>query len=159
MIRLLLRLMTRRNSLWVALAIAFLLIATTTVLVTRALETSAEPNQSEAREADDEDPPTADDIAHASDRLAAHGLEISDETLTELAAKYGVGGAVRIVSWSQADPDRMADLRAMRDGDGSEGSGMGWGQIAKELGVHPGLGSIMGQGGDHKNSDEPGEDD
>ncbi len=59
----------------------------------------------------------------------------------------------------QADPDRIADLRAMRDGDGSEGSGMGWGQIAKELGVHPGLGSIMGQGGDHENSDGPGEDD
>jgi hypothetical protein len=91
-------------------------------------------------------------------RAGPGALEISDETMTELAAEYGVGGAVRIVSWSQADPDRMAELRAMRDGDGSEGSGMGWGQIAKELGVHPGLGSIMGQGGDHKNSDEPGED-
>ena len=111
--------------------------------------------ESQARQAagadDDEDPPTADDIAHAAERLAANGFEVSDTILTELAAEYGVGGAVRIVAWSQADPDRMADLRALRDGDGSEGSGMGWGQIAKELGVHPGLGSIMGQGGDHKN--------
>ena len=78
--------------------------------------------------------------------------------LTELATKYGVGGAVRIVAWSAADPDRMADLRAMRDGDGSEGSGMGWGQIAKELGVHPGIGSIMGNGGDHESPNGSGED-
>ena len=70
--------------------------------------------------------------------------------LTELATKYGIGGAVRIVAWSQADPDRMADLRVLRDGDGSEGSGMGWGKIAKELGVHAGIGSIMGKGGDHQ---------
>ena len=35
---------------------------------------------------------------------------------------------------------------------------MGWGQIANELGVHPGLGSVMGQGGDHEKPDAPGED-
>ena len=29
----------------------------------------------------------------------------------------------------------------MRDGDGTPESVMGWGQIAKELGVHPGIGS------------------
>ena len=150
--------MTRTNSLVPAIAVALILIATATVLVTRAVEPSGEPSASAAREPDDEDPPTADDIARAAERLAANGFEVSDTILTELAAEYGVGGAVRIVAWSQADPDRMDDLREMRDGDGSEGSGMGWGQIAKELGVHPGLGSIMGQGNDHKNSDEPGED-
>ena len=150
--------MTRTNSLGVAIAVALILIATATVLVTRAVEPSGEPKPVGGARSRDEDPPTADDIAHAAERLAANGFEVSDTILTELAAEYGVGGAVRIVTWSQADPDRMADLRAMRDGDGSEGSGMGWGQIAKELGVHPGLGSIMGQGGDHKNSDEPGED-
>jgi hypothetical protein len=45
----------------------------------------------------------------------------------------------------------------MRDGDGTEGSGMGWGQIAKELGVHPGIGSIMGQGGGHGRENAPGQ--
>lgn len=148
--------MTRTNSLGAAIAVALILIATATVLVTRAVEPSGEPSASAAREAD-EDPPTADDIARAAERLAANGFEVSDTILTELAAEYGVGGAVRIVAWSQADPDRMADLRALRDGDGSEGSGMGWGQIAKELGVHPGLGSIMGQGDDHKNSNPGGD--
>ena len=142
-----------------ALVVAVILLATATVLVTRAVETSGRANQQAADADENEDPPTADDIAHASERLAAQGLEISDETLTELAAEYGVGGAVRIVAWSEADPARIADLRALRDGDGTDGSGMGWGQIAKELGVHPGLGSIMGQAGDHKNSDGPGEDD
>ena len=150
---------TRTNSLSVALVVAVILLATATVLVTRAVVTSGEANEQAAGADENEDPPTADDIAHASERLAANGLEISDDTLTELAAEYGVGGAVRIVAWSEADPARIADLRAMRDGDGSEGSGMGWGQIAKELGVHPGLGSIMGQGGDHEKSDGPGEDD
>ena len=106
----------------------------------------------------DESPPTADEIADAGERLAANGFEVSDEVLTELATAYGVGGAVRIVAWSQADPDRMADLRAMRDGDGSDGSGMGWGQIAKELGVHPGIGSIMGNGGDHESPKGSAED-
>jgi hypothetical protein len=150
--------MTRTNSLGVALAVALILIATSAVLVTRALETSEPANQQAANEDENEGPPTADELAHAGDRLAANGFEVSDEVLTELATQYGVGGAVRIVAWSEADPARMADLRAMRDGDGSEGSGMGWGQIAKELGVHPGIGSIMGKGGDHESSDASGED-
>jgi hypothetical protein len=29
--------------------------------------------------------------------------------------------------------------------------GMGWGQMARELDVHPGLGSIMGNGGGNGN--------
>ena len=166
--------MTRTNSFGLAILLALILVASAAVVVTRALETpgeasqsaepeesaepegsaeperSAEPEGPAEPEEEGDSPPTADEIAHAGDRLAANGFEVSDEVLTELASKYGVGGAVRIVAWSQADPDRMADLRVMRDGDGSEGSGMGWGQIAKELGVHPGIGSIMGNGGDHE---------
>jgi hypothetical protein len=34
---------------------------------------------------------------------------------------------------------------------------MGWGRIAKELGVHPGLGSIIGQGGGHGHENAPGQ--
>ena len=150
--------MTRRNNVGVAVALALLLIASAAVVVTRAFETPAEASPQAANGDEDESPPTADEIAHAGERLAANGFEVSDEVLTELATAYGVGGAVRIVAWSQADPDRMADLRAMRDGDGSDGSGMGWGQIAKELGVHPGIGSIMGNGADHESPKGSGED-
>jgi hypothetical protein len=53
----------------------------------------------------------------------------------------------------------MAAIRLMRDGDGTEESGMGWGEIAKDLGVHPGIGSIMGNGGGHGRDDAPGQQD
>ena len=162
--------MTRTNSFGLAILLALILVASAAVVVTRALETpggeasqsaepeeSAKPEESAEPEENSDSVPTADEIAHAGDRLAANGFEVSDELLTELATNYGVGGAVRIVAWSQANPDRMADLRVMRDGDGSEGSGMGWGQIAKDLGVHPGIGSIMGNGGDHESPNGSGE--
>ena len=100
-------------------------------------------------------PPTTEDLAHASERLAANGFDVTDELLAELADQYGVGGAIRIVAWSDGHADRMAEIRAMRDGDGTEESRMGWGQIAAELGEDPGIGWIMG-GGPHGS---PGEDD
>jgi hypothetical protein len=140
--------MSRTNGFLVAAGLALILIVGGAVVATRAIESPAPSSQQAAPEDENEGPPTADEIAHAGERLAANGFEVSDEVLTELAAKYGVGGAVRIVAWSEADPDRIADVRAMRDGDGTEGSGMGWGQIAKELNVHPGIGSIMGKGND-----------
>jgi hypothetical protein len=37
------------------------------------------------------------------------------------------------------------------------GEGLGWGQIARDLGVHPGLGSIMGHGGGHGRDTAPGQ--
>ncbi len=47
-------------------------------------------------------------------------------------------GLVRLLAWSKSTSRTVADLAAMRDG------GKGWRQIAHELGVHPGIGSIMG---------------
>ena len=47
-------------------------------------------------------------------------------------------------------------IAAMRDGTDAE-PGMGWGRIAHELGVHPGIGSIMGNG--HGKDDAPGQQD
>ena len=86
--------MTRTNSFGVAAALALLLIASAAVVVTRAFETPAEASQQAADGDEDESPPAADEIAHAGERLAANGFEVSDEVLTELATKYGVGGAV-----------------------------------------------------------------
>ncbi len=36
---------------------------------------------------------------------------------------------------------------------------MGWGQIAKDLDVDPGIGSIMGQGDGHGRDNAPGQQD
>jgi hypothetical protein len=110
---------------------------------------------------DDEGPPTAEELAHAAERLRANRVAVEDAVLSELASEYGLGGAIRIVAWS-ADNELgldIAAIRAKRDGDGTDGSGMGWGQIAKELGVSPGLGSIMGNGGGRGREDAPGHQD
>jgi hypothetical protein len=64
---------------------------------------------------------------------------------------------VRIVAWSGGDTTAMDEIRRMRDGDGTEGTAMGWGRIAKALGVHPGIGSIMGNGGGHGRDGAPGQ--
>ena len=84
---------------------------------------------------DEETPPTAEDLAHAAERLEAKGLDAS--RLEELAATYGIGGAVRLIAWS-ADPAvnmSIDDLIAKRDTGSPEGGPMGWGKIARELGV------------------------
>ena len=102
---------------------------------------SHEPQTPDASDA----PPTADELAHAADRLVANGIGTDAQalvaTLTDLSARYGLGGAVRLVAWSDETGRSVEELAAMRDG------GQGWGQIAKELDVHPGIGSIMGNGG------------
>ncbi|MEO6295323.1 MAG: hypothetical protein ABIP01_06390 [Candidatus Limnocylindria bacterium] len=149
--------MSRGNRIALIAAAALLVAVTGTVVATRAPDGEDEPAQ---QTQDGEDaPPTAEDIAHAVERLQASDLDVEPSLLTELTAEYGLGGAVRIVAWSadNAKEADMAAIRAMRDGDGTEGSGMGWGRIAKELGVHPGIGSIMGNGGGHGRGDAPGQ--
>ena len=110
-----------------------------------AAENEAADEAGEAPEA----PPTADELAHAVDRLRAQGLTVDPAQFEALASKYGLGGAVRLMAWSKSTGKTVADLSAMRD------AGKGWGKIAHELGVSPGIGSIMGNG--HDGSDEAGE--
>ncbi len=91
-------------------------------------------------------------------------IETDADTVAGLAADYGVGGAVRILSWADAagvDPSEITDMFD---------SGMGWGQIVKELNatddslnLSPGVGHVMsnghGNGGDHphgNSADAPG---
>jgi hypothetical protein len=79
-----------------------------------------------------------DDAAQALvDRLAANGLAGDVATLQDLAARYGVGGAVRLIGWADASGKTIDELAAMRD------EGTGWGLIAKQLGLHPGIGVWM----------------
>ena len=139
--------------------VALILAVSGTVLATRQQPTAHEP----AGVAQDEEdaPPTAEDLAHAADRLRAHDIAVDDAVLNDLATRYGLGGAVRVMAWA-ADPDdetTVESITAMRDGDGTEGSAMGWGRIAKELGFHPGIGSIMGNGGGHGRDNAPGQQD
>jgi hypothetical protein len=147
--------MSRTNRVAVLAAIALLLAATGTVIATRAPDIANQPSQQ--LQDDDDAPPTAEELAHAAERLADNGLSVTDEVLAELAGEYGIGGAVRIVAWSNGDAEAMRDIRDMRDGPGNDGSQMGWGQIAKKLGVSPGIGSIMGNGGGHGRDGAPGQ--
>ena len=101
--------------------------------------------QAQDAEEEEETPPTAEELEHAADRLRAAGLTVDDAQLADLAGRYGQGGAVRLLAWSAETGMAVEDIARMRDGtEGTEP--MGWGRIAKELGVHPGIGSIMGGG-------------
>ena len=109
---------------------------------------------SQGTDTDEGGPPTAEELAHAADRLDAKGIAVDDAVLSDLAARYGLGGAVRVLAWSDATAMEVEEIAAMRDGTDAE-PGMGWGQIAHELDVHPGIGSIMGNGNGRE--DAPGQ--
>ena len=146
--------MIRSNRVALLAAVALILAASGTVLALRAPGSSGRPA---GVTQDEETPPSAEDIAHAGGRLEAKGLDAS--RLSELAAVYGVGGAVRLIAWS-GDPDvglTIDELRTMRDTGGPGGGPMGWGTLARELGVSPGIGSIMGNGGGQGREQAPGQ--
>ncbi len=110
------------------------------------------PSFADASEAP-ESPPSADELARVVDKLAAQGITTDAEELAALAAKYGMGGAIRLVAWADATGKTVVELSTMRD------DGQGWGQMAHELGLSPGIGWIMGNGhaGDHGKANAPGQ--
>jgi hypothetical protein len=152
--------MTRGNRL-AGLGVAALIVAATgTALAVRgprADEQPLVPAASQAAEEETDAPPSAEALAHAQDRLEASGVTVDDAELADLAGRYGLGGAVRVVAWAEESGTSVADITAMRDGDGTPESVIGWGQIARELEVHPGIGSIMGNGGGHGRDNAPGQ--
>ena len=151
--------MSRGNRVALVGGAVLLLAVSGTVLATRQPRTVNEP--AGVAQDDDDIPPTAEELAHAADRLRASDVTVDDAVLADLATRYGVGGAVRVLAWA-ADPDddvSVESITTMRDGDGTEGSAMGWGRIAKALGFHPGIGSIMGNGGGHGRDNAPGQQD
>ena len=148
--------MNRTNRIALMAAAVLLVVVSGTVLATRAPSAPSQPGQ--VTQDEEDAPPTADEIAHAAERLRAKEITVDDAVFNELVTAYGVGGAVRIMAWSNGDPAVIADIRAKRDGDGTEGSGMGWGRIAKDMGVNPGIGSIMGNGGGHGRDNAPGQE-
>jgi hypothetical protein len=131
------------------LAGTLLVLVAGTALATRTLHPGPQVPAAASREA--ETPPSADEISHAVDRLHASGIDSTSAQLEALARDYGLGGAVRLLAWADASGKTVDQLKAMRD------SGKGWGQMANELGLNPGIGSIMGQGGEHGRDSAPGQ--
>jgi hypothetical protein len=153
--------MTRSNRLAGLGAAAMIVAATGAALAVRPPrgdEQPLVPAASQVAEDETDAPPSAEALAHAQDRLEASGITVDAAELSDLAGRYGLGGAVRVVAWAEKSGTSVADITAMRDGDGTPESVMGWGQIAKELGVHPGIGSIMGNGGGQGHDDAPAQD-
>ncbi|HJP71092.1 MAG TPA: hypothetical protein VJ975_05180 [Candidatus Limnocylindria bacterium] len=147
--------MNRTNRIALMAAIVLVLVVTGTVFATRAPSADRQPAQ--VTQDEEDTPPTAEEIAHAADRLRAKEIAVDDAVFNELVTAYGIGGAVRVMAWSNGDPGVIDQIRRMRDGDATEDSGMGWGRIAKDLGVNPGIGSIMGNGGGHGRDNAPGQ--
>jgi len=126
---------------------------------------SHQPEQPGADDADEQSEEEANEDGGApSEKLLsrlADRLGTDADTIAELAAGYGVGGAVRILAWADTSGADAGEIAAMFDG------GMGWGEIASELdpdgelGLSPGIGSIMGHGaaagGAHGRDSAPGQ--
>ena len=151
--------MSRGNRFALLGGVVLLLAVSGTVLATRQPHGADEP--AGVSQDGDDLPPTAEELAHAAERLRANEITVDEGVLSDLATRYGLGGAVRVMAWA-TDPDddvTVESITAMRDGDGTEGSAMGWGRIAKQLGFHPGIGSIMGNGGGHGRDNAPGQQD
>jgi hypothetical protein len=147
--------MSRINRLAVLAALVLLVLAAGTVLgVGRPPATSdapagpqADEHESDAQDAEDEaeDADDVDGAEKARERLEDAQIPVADD-FDALVESYGVGGAVRLSAWADATGITVGELRDMRDAGGENGEPMGWGRMARELGVHPGIGSIMGGG-------------
>lgn len=92
------------------------------------------------------------------DRLADAGIDTDADALAALAADYGVGGAVRLMTWADASGMDVSALAAMFD------SGMGWGAIAHQLmeddsslDLSPGIGWVIGKGHANGNANAHGQ--
>jgi hypothetical protein len=134
--------MSRRNRFALLGAAGLVLLVGGTTLALRAPNLPNEPAQlTSSHEPEVDAPPTAEELAHAKSRLEASEIVVDEATLADLATRYGLGGAVRLYAWSSETGREIEELAAMFD------AGTGWGRIAKDLGVHPGIGSIMGNGG------------
>ena len=99
------------------------------------------PEKAEPPETPDS-PPTAAEVADFVGRLKAAGISTTDAAFAALAAKVGVGGAVRTLAFAKASGKTPDQIVAMFQG------GKGWGQIKHELAlsIGPGIGWIMGGG-------------
>lgn len=105
-----------------------------------AAESPAADRAEQANEADAS--PSPANLDRMVQRLAAAGITTTAQDLAALAAKVGVGGAVRVLRFAQASGKTPTEILALFE------SGKGWGVIARELklDIGPGNGSVMGKG-------------
>ncbi len=89
--------------------------------------------------------PSPANLARIVERLKVAGITTTADELAALAAKVGVGGAVRVLRFAKASGKTPAQILALFE------SGKGWGVIARDLklDIGPGNGSVMGQGHGH----------
>jgi hypothetical protein len=138
--------MTRTKRIALLAALALLVAVAGSALANRAPQVADEPAQlasSHEAEGEAEAEEVGDGAAVARERLSEAGIEADAAAFDDLAARYGVGGAVRLYAWADETGMTVDEIAALRDGDGQP---VGWGRIAKDLGVHPGIGAIMGRG-------------
>jgi hypothetical protein len=138
-----------------------IVVATGGALANRAAPAQDPSDQSEAE--DQGAPPTADEVARVVEKLADAGVDTNAVTVAALAADHGLGGAVRLLAWSDASGLSVNEIAAMRAGS-EDTAPMGWGRIARELNaanpeldLPPGIGQIMGGG--HGRDNAPGQSD
>ena len=141
----------------VVLAVALLLLVAGSALANKGFQTQTQPDV--VAQDEEEGTPSQQVLDKIVERLGNADIDATAEEVAALAEKYGVGGAVRILAWGAATD---ADVAGMRD------SGMGWGQIAKQLNeedaegdldLRPGIGWVMGggQGEGHGKANAPGQ--
>jgi hypothetical protein len=126
---------------------------------------SGQPVETESEAPEPDEPDEVDSRADSADasgapspqlldrlvgRLTDAGIDADADTISGLAARYGVGGAVRLIAWADASGHTTDEIAAMFD------DGMGWGQIAHQLNasddtlhLSPGIGWLMGKGHQH----------
>lgn len=142
--------MNRTNRIALLAALTLLVAAAGTVLATRSPQAAPRPAGTVADEAEALD---ADALARAVERLAERGIQTDAAALGAVADRYGLGGAVRLHAWAHATDMAVQDIADRRDGEGD--APIGWGRLAKELGVHPGIGWVMGNGHGDGNPPDP----
>lgn len=144
--------MSRTNRIAFLAALALVIAATGSVLATRAPEAADRPAELAASHAaeppadDADEAPDAAAIARVRERLADAEITATDAEIADLAGRYGLGGAVRLFAWAKETGMSVGDIATMRDGGAEGAEPVGWGKLARDLGVRPGIGSIMGNG-------------
>jgi hypothetical protein len=139
------------------LAVALVLLVAGSALANKGFRAEQQPDV--VAQDEEEGVPSQQVLDKVVERLGNAEIVTTPEAVAELAATYGVGGAVRILAWGAATD---ADVAAMFD------SGMGWGEIARQLNeadaegdlnLHPGIGWVMGggQGQGHGKANAPGQ--
>lgn len=136
--------MARSNRIALLAALALLVALAGGTLANRSPQVADEPAQLASSDEAEPEVETDDEGASiARERLFDAGIEVGAAEFDELAATHGVGGAVRLFAWADALGLSVGDIAAMRHGDGEP---VGWGRLAKDHDLHPGIGSIMGRG-------------